>query len=110
MFDKEHIYSLYLHDGDNKEEYIKRKVKRSGVEYLSISELNYLRSRNNLELIDIENLRKILYENMISYSDIQKATGISRSMMCMILRGNRNCTIKQLTTIYKYLDELKIKY
>ena len=110
MFEEKYISSLFLHDNDNKEEYIKRKIKRRGVEYLSINELNYLRKRNKLEEISIDRLKNILYENMISYSDIKSGTGISRSMMCMILRGNRNCTIKQLTKIYNYLDKLHIKY
>lgn len=110
MLDESYVMSLLLNDGDNKEEYIKKKIKRRGLEYLSINEVNYLRQRNKLELIDISNLKNILYENMISYSDLKKETGISRSMMCMILRGSRNCTITQLKKIYKYLDKLHIKY
>lgn len=111
IFDKEYIMSLVnVNTEDKRIDYIKNKIKRRGVQYLSITELNYIRGLNNLELIDIEELKNILYENMVSYSDIFKNTGISRPMMCMILRGNRNCTINQLQKIYAYLDKLHIKY
>ncbi len=110
MFEEKYVLSLLKDINDNKEIYIRNKIKRRGVEHLSISELNYLRKKNNLELIDIDKLKLILHENMISYSDIEKATNISRPMMCMILRGTRNCTIAQLKKIYKYLDKQHIKY
>ena len=109
MFEEDFILSLIKDNNDNKEEYIKNKIKRRGVKYLSINELNYLREKNNLSSINIGDLKKLLYENMISYSDIKKATGISRSMMCMILRGNRNCTISQLEKIINYLTSQHIK-
>lgn len=103
------ISLLSKDDNDKKENYIKDKIKRRGVEHLSIKEVNYLRKKNNLAELKISKLRTILYENIISYSDLQKATGISRTMMSMILNGSRNCTIAQITKIYKYLKELKIK-
>ena len=109
MFEEDYILSLLKDESDNKEIYIRNKIKRRGVKYLSINELNYLRKKNNLKSIEINDLKNILYENMISYSDIKKATGISRSMMCMILRGNRNCTISQLEKIINYLTSQHIK-
>ena len=71
---------------DSKLVYIKEKAKRRGFEHLTLSEYNYIRSKNNLQTISIKNIEKILYETVITFSEINKETGISRTMLSMILR------------------------
>ena len=84
---------------DSKLVYIKEKAKRRGFEHLTLSEYNYIRSKNNLQMISIKNIEKILYETVITFSEINKETGISRTMLSMILRETRNTTIQALTKI-----------
>lgn len=112
MFDEEYIINLLQRCdfNDTKIAYMRRKYAKYGVDKFSLSEYNYIRAKNNLEILDIYKLRDCLYQNMVSYSDIQSHTKISRAMMCMILRGTRNCTIKQIKKILKYLDNLNIKF
>lgn len=111
MLDKEYILNLISKlPADNKLTYINKKIKYRGYEYLNLSEVNYIREKNNLETLDIRTLRDCLYNNCVSYRDIQQHTEISRAMMCMILRGTRNCSIKQINKIIKYLDEINIKF
>lgn len=86
-------------EGDSKLVYIKEKAKRRGFEHLTLSEYNYIRSKNNLQMISIKNIEKILYETVITFSEINKETGISRTMLSMILRETRNTTIQALTKI-----------
>ena len=85
--------------------YIKNKIKRKGIEYLSINELNYIRELNDLPKIEIKKLKDILYNYYIPYSEINKETGISRTMLCMILRENRNCTIKKLKQLLEVINK-----
>ena len=110
MFEEDYIMSLFKDENDNKEKYIKNKIKRRGIGYLNISEVNYLRKKNNLTELSIIKLKDCLYENIISYSDIYKSTNISRPMMSMILRGTRNCTIKQINKILEYFKDNNIKF
>lgn len=86
-------------DEDNKLKYIKDKSKRRGFEYLTLQEYNYIRTLNGLNSISIKNISNLLFELVITYSDIYKETKISRPMLSMILRGTRNTTIKALTKI-----------
>ena len=46
-------------EGDSKLVYIKEKAKRRGFEHLTLSEYNYIRSKNNLQMISIKNIEKI---------------------------------------------------
>lgn len=84
---------------DSKLVYIKEKAKRRGFEHLTLSEYNYIRAKNNLQKISIKNIEKILFETVITFSDINRETGISRTMLSMILRETRNTTISALTKI-----------
>ena len=86
-------------ENDTKLVYIKGKAKRRGFEHLTLSEYNYIRSKNNLPMISIKNIERILYETVITFSEINKETGISRTMLSMILRETRNTTIQALTKI-----------
>ena len=86
-------------ENDTKLVYIKGKAKRRGFEHLTLSEYNYIRSKNNLPTISIKNIERILYETVITFSEINKETGISRTMLSMILRETRNTTIQALTKI-----------
>src|SRR5574344_2917294 len=83
-------------ENDPKLVYIKGKAKRRGFEHLTLSEYNYIRSKNNLPMISIKNIERILYETVITFSEINKETGISRTMLIMILRETRNTTIQAL--------------
>ena len=74
-------------------------IKRRGFEHLTLSEYNYIRSKNNLPMISIKNIERILYETVITFSEINKETGISRTMLSMILRETRNTTIQALIKI-----------
>lgn len=86
-------------ENDKKLVYIKEKAKRRGLEHLTLSEYNYIRSKNNLPMISIKNIERILYETVITFSEINKETGISRTMLSMILRETRNTTIQVLIKI-----------
>lgn len=86
-------------ENDTKLVYIKEKLKRRGVEYLTVMEYNYIRKKNDLPLISIKNIEKLLFETVITYTDINKATGISRPMLSMILRETRNTTVLALRKI-----------
>ena len=86
-------------ENDTKLVYIKEKAKRRGFEHLTLSEYNYIRAKNNLPMISIKNIERILYETVITFSEINKETGISRTMLSMILRETRNTTIQALTKI-----------
>lgn len=86
-------------ENDPKLVYIKQKAKRRGFEHLTLSEYNYIRSKNNLQMISIKNIERILYETVITFSEINKETGISRTMLSMILRETRNTTIQALIKI-----------
>lgn len=86
-------------DKDLKLVYIKGKAKRRGFGHLTLSEYNYIREKNNLEKISIRNIEKILFETVITFSEINKETGISRTMLSMILRETRNTTVNALTKI-----------
>ena len=86
-------------ESDSKLVYIKGKAKRRGFEHLTLSEYNYIRSKNNLQMISIKNIERILYETVITFSEINKETGISRTMLSMILRETRNTTIQALNKI-----------
>lgn len=112
MFEEEYILSLLknCNKNDNKIQYINRKYHRYGTDKLSLCEYNYIRLLNNLPELDIQKLRNCIYENMISYTDIENHTKISRTMMCMILRGTRNSTILQIKKILKYLSNLNINF
>lgn len=108
MLEEYEINSLInsIKEDDDKITYIKNKIKRKGYDYISLAELNYIRELNKLPKFDIYKLKKILYDYYISYSDLQKETGISRSMICMILRENRNCTINKLNMIMKVINKI----
>ncbi|MBP5407738.1 MAG: hypothetical protein J6Y42_01200 [Bacilli bacterium] len=108
MLDDNDIKSLIdsIEKDDNKLTYIKNKIERKGIEYLSLAELNYIRELNDLPKIEISKLKDLLYNYYISYSDIQKETGISRTMLCMVLRENRNCTIKKLKQLLEVINKI----
>ena len=101
---------INLIEEDKKINYIIRKIDYRGYDAINLSEINYIRNKLNLPELDINNLKDCLYNNMISYRDIRNATGISRSMMCMILRGTRNSTIKQINKVITYLKEQNIEF
>lgn len=84
---------------DTKLKYIHDKVKRRGIEYVTLSEYNYIRSKNDLPHISLKNINHLLFETVTTYTEINKETGISRAMLSMILRGTRNTTIKMLRKI-----------
>lgn len=86
-------------ENDSKLVYVKEKLKRRGVEYLTLMEYNYIRKKNDLPQISIQNIEKLLFETVITYTDINKATGISRPMLSMILRETRNTTVSALRKI-----------
>ncbi len=86
-------------ENDNKLKYIKDKSKRRGFEYLTLQEYNYIRTLNGLKSVSIKNVSNLLFELVITYSDIYNETKISRPMLSMILRGTRNTTIKALRKI-----------
>lgn len=92
------LEKVYIEE-DSKLVYIKEKAKRRGFEHLTLSEYNYIRAKNNLQKISIKNIEKILFETVITFSDINRETGISRTMLSMILRETRNTTISALTKI-----------
>ena len=102
VLDSNYISNLLeqvYNEKDPKLVYIKEKSKRRGFKYLTLSEYNYIRSKNNLPKISIKNVEKILYETVITFSEINKETGISRTMLSMILRETRNTTIRALIKI-----------
>lgn len=84
---------------DTKLKYIHEKIKRRGIEYITLSEYNYIRLKNGLPLISLKNINNLLFETITTYTEINKATGISRPMLSMILRGTRNTTINALRKI-----------
>lgn len=90
---------------DSKLTYIKRKAKRRGFEFLTLNEYNYIRTKNSLQEISIKNVENLLFETVVTYSDINKATGISRPMLSMILRETRNTTIIALRKICKCISD-----
>lgn len=92
------LETIYTEE-DNKLVYIKDKAKRRGFEHITLSEYNYIREKNKLEKISIKNIEKILFETVITFSDINKETGISRTMLSMILRETRNTSINALRKI-----------
>lgn len=112
MIDNEYIEKLLNNcKEDSKILYIKRKCKRhKTTDKLSLNEVNYVRKLNDLQELNINTLKNFLYENMVSYSTLNKHTGISRPMMCMILNGSRNCTIFQLNKIIKYLKDNNLNF
>lgn len=112
MFDNDYILSLLdkCNKNDKKIDYITRKIERHGTQYISFNEYNYLRQCNDLAILNIEKLKECLYENMISYSDLEKEIKISRPMICMILRGTRNSTLLQISKILTYLEKHNIKF
>ena len=102
VLDSDYISNLLeqvYNEKDPKLVYVKEKAKRRGFKYLTLSEYNYIRSKNNLPKISIKNVEKILYETVITFSEINKETGISRTMLSMILRETRNTTIQALIKI-----------
>ena len=102
MLEENYVLNLLeqiYNENDDKLVYIKSKIKRRTWKYLTLNEYNYIRRLNDLEEIDISKVRNMIYEMMISYTDLYKETGISRSMMSMILRGTRNTTINALNKI-----------
>lgn len=108
VLDSNYISNLLeaiYNEKDNKLVYIKEKAKRRGFEHLTLSEYNYIRSKNNLPNISIKNIEKILYETVITFSEINKKTGISRTMLSMILRETRNTTIQALTKICNAISD-----
>ena len=106
MLEEQDVKSLLksIKKTDSKLSYIEAKIERKGIDHLSISELNYIRELNKLPKLSITKLRDLLYENYISYSDVKRETNISRSMLCMILRENRNCTIAKLKLIMNMIN------
>lgn len=108
IFDDNYIASLFeqiYNDNDNKLEYLRQKIKRRGIKYLSLNEYNYIREKNGLPKISILHINDLLFDNLITYSDLYKSTGISRSMMSMILRGTRNSSVKALLKICSCISE-----
>ena len=102
VLDSHYISNLLeqvYNEKDPKLVYMKEKAKRRGFKYLTLSEYNYIHSKNNLPKISIKNIEKILYETVITFSEINKETGISRTMLSMILRETRNTTIQALIKI-----------
>lgn len=91
----EHVFD----EKDTKLVYIKEKIKRRGIEYISLSEYNYIRKKNELPLISLKNINNLLFETVTTYTEINESTGISRPMLSMILRGTRNTTINSLKKI-----------
>jgi hypothetical protein len=86
-------------ENDTKLVYIKEKAKRRGFEYLTLSEYNYVRSKNDLQLISIKKIEKILFETVITFSDINKETGISRITLYDLYyknKGSKKWNIKQI--------------
>jgi hypothetical protein len=112
IFEDNYIASLFeqIYDGNDKKlEYIKQKIKRRGIEYLSLSEYNFIREKNKLPKISLVHVNDLLFDNLITYSDLYKSTGISRSMTSMILRGTRNTSIKALSKICNCISEKNVK-
>ena len=102
VLDSDYISNLLeqvYNEKDPKLVYVKEKAKRRGFKYLTLSEYNYIRSKNNLPKISIKNVEKLLYETVITFSEINKETGIARTMLSMILRETRNTTIHALIKI-----------
>lgn len=102
MLEENYILNLLeqvYDDKNNKLVYIKSKIKRRKWKSLTLNEYNYIRKLNGLPELDMMKVRNIIYEMVISYTDLYKETGISRTMMSMILRGTRNTTINALDKI-----------
>ena len=51
-------------ENDSKLVYVKEKLKRRGVEYLTLMEYNYIRKKNDLPQISIQNIEKLLFETV----------------------------------------------
>jgi len=108
MLEENYVLNLLeqiYNENDDKLVYIKSKIKRRTWKYLTLNEYNYIRRLNDLQEIDISKVRNMIYEMMISYTDLYKETGISRSMMSMILRGTRNTTINALNKICEVIKK-----
>lgn len=102
ILDSNYISNLLekvYNEEDTKLVYIKAKAKRRGFDHLTLSEYNYIRTKNELDNISIKNVERILFETVITFSDINRETGISRTMLSMILRETRNTTISALRKI-----------
>lgn len=113
MLEENYVLNLLeqiYNENDNKLVYIKSKIKRRKWKSLTLKEYNYIRKLNNLPEIKIEKIRNLIYEMVISYSDLNKETGISRAMLSMILRGTRNTTINSLEKICNSIKSRNKKF
>lgn len=102
VLDSNYISSLFeeiYSEEDNKLVYIRGKAKRRGFDHLTLNEYNYIRKKSQLPEISIKKINELIYENLITYTYMYKETGISRTMLSMVLRGTRNTTICALNKI-----------
>ena len=83
-----------------------KKIKIHNSLYITLNDLNViLKVLNKQKNYDINNLKKLLQTNNISYKTLNKITKIPKATISKMLNGNRNVKLSTLNKLFAIINE-----
>lgn len=108
MFKEDDVKKLYDKfteeqiSSDSKLRYISNKIKKHGLLYINISELNYLCYLTATSYrYDVTKLKSIFKNQAIGYTSIIKNIGIPKSTLSKLFNSDRNVKLLQLNSLFE---------
>lgn len=83
-----------------------KKIKTHDSLYITLNDLNViLKVLNKSKNYEINNLKKLLQTNDISYKTLNKITKIPKATISKMLNGNRNVKLSTLNKLFTIINE-----
>lgn len=83
-----------------------KKIKIHNSLYITLNDLNViLKVLNKSKNYNIDNLKKLLQTNGISYKTLNKITKIPKATISKMLNGNRNVKLSTLNKLFTIINE-----
>lgn len=108
MFKEDDVKKLYDKfteeqiSSDSKLRYISNKIKKHGLLYINISELNYLCYLTATSYrYDVTKLKSVFKNKDIGYTSIIKNIGIPKSTLSKLFNSDRNVKLLQLNSLFE---------
>lgn len=108
MFKEDDVKKLYDKfteeqiSSDSKLRYISNKIKKHGLLYINISELNYLCYLTATSYrYDVTKLKSVFKNKAIGYTSIIKNIGIPKSTLSKLFNSDRNVKLLQLNSLFE---------
>lgn len=108
--DVKKLYDKFTNEqilSDSKLKYISNKIKKHGLLYINISELNYLCYLNATNYkYDVTKLKSVFKDKAIGYTSIIKNIGIPKSTLSKLFNNDRNVKLSQLNNLFEKSNKI----